>query len=161
MASIPFWYTIETIIQSRKEDTMMISGTVRGIKADLIEHFRNRKIKYCYFCDEGSQKRIDALFNSKNKNVIKMTIFPQENTVQFNLFVTAVIVYGITDTYDSELGIAFSEWFKPILRSLVCKKYFLGIKEVITDELSGTDYCQVRTDGILPFVNLTENQFFT
>lgn len=144
----------------------MVIKAVKKIKVDLIEHFQNGRIKFCYLYDKCNQKRINTLILSENKGIIEMDIFPQENTVEFNILEIATVICGIIntnviDTYDSELGKAFLEWFKPILRNLVCKKYSLKKEDVMSDELLGTDYCQVRTDGILPFLNLTENPFFT
>ena len=133
-----------------------------GIKSHLTEYFKNGDVKFHSFIDV-EQKQINSIITHPEVNAakeVKINIFPKENEIQFELIADNTSICRINDTYDNALGTAFTQWFKPFLRSIVTDKYELE-GDVIADELLGTDYCQVRAEGIIPFVNLTEMLEFT
>ena len=135
---------------------------IEGIKRQLAELFKINHIKYNGFIDCTS-KQIYSVINSSTVNIIEpiqLNIFLQENTAVYELVANKQFIIKIEDTYDSELGIAFTQWFKPILRNIVNEKYELE-GDMISDELMETDYCQVREDGILLFSNFSEMVEFT
>lgn len=130
---------------------------IEGIKSQLGEYFKNGDVKFISFID-AEKKQISAKITHPEVNIVEVVnvnIFPQENCVLFEMTADNKSIFIITDTYDNSLGLAFTQWFKPILRNIINNKYELK-GEVISDELLGTDYCQVRNDGIIPFINLTE-----
>ena len=132
-----------------------------GIKSRLTEYFKNRDVEFVSFID-AEKKQISAKIRPgvNDINIVNVNIFPQKNCVLFELTADNRSIFMVSDTYDNAFGIAFTQWFKPILRDIVNNKYELE-GEVIFDELLGTDYCQVREDGIMPFINLTEIPEFT
>ena len=127
-----------------------------GIKSRLTEYFKNRDVEFVSFID-AEKKQISTKIRPEvnDVNIVNVSIFPQENCVLFKLTADNKSIFMISDTYDNALGTAFTQWFKPILRDIVNNKYELE-GEVISDELLGTDYCQIRKDGILIFINLSE-----
>lgn len=140
----------------------LIKMNIESIKRQLVELFKINHIKYNGFID-CKNKQIYTVINSSTVNIIEpiqLNIFLQENTAVYELVVNKQLIIKIEDTYDSELGIAFTQWFKSILRNLVNEKYELE-GDVISDELMGTDYCQVRKNGILLFINFSEMVEFT
>lgn len=130
---------------------------IEGAKSQLGEYFKNGNVKFVSFID-AEKKQISAKITHPEVNIVEVVnvnIFPQENCVILEMTADNRSIFTIDDTYNNSLGLAFTQWFKPILRDIVNNKYELeGV--VISDELLGTDYCQVRSDGIMPFVNLTE-----
>lgn len=138
---------------------------IEDIKSQLTEYFDNGSILFHSYFDVNKIKQITATIAHPDLNIVKavnLNIFAQENFVTFELELIAndKSIMIVNDTYDSELGESFIHWFKPILRGIVNEKYELD-GDVISDELIGTDYCQVREDGILPFINFSEMIEFT
>lgn len=130
---------------------------IEGIKSQLGEYFKNGDVKFVSFID-AEKKQISAKITHPEVNIVEVVnvnIFPQESRVAFEMTADNRSIFTTDDTYNNSLGLAFTQWFKPILRDIVNNKYELE-GEVISDELLGTDYCQVRSDGIIPFINLTE-----
>lgn len=136
----------------------LIKMNTDSIKSKLIEYFNNGNIKFFSYLDVGTTKQISAKVIHPELNIVKvvnLNVFAQENSVTFELIADDMSITKTNDTYDSDLGIAFTQWFKPILRNIVNGKYELE-GDVISDELMGTDYCQVRENGILLFNNFSE-----
>lgn len=136
---------------------------IEGIKSQLAEYFDNGSILFHSYFDVNKIKQITATIDHPELNIVNavnLNIFAQENYATFELITNDKSIMIVNDTYDSELGEAFIHWFKPILRGIVNEKYELD-GDVISDELIGTDYCQVREDGILPFINFSEMVEFT
>lgn len=136
----------------------LIKMNTDSIKSKLIEYFNNGNIKFSSYLDVNTNKRISTKITHPDLNIVKavnLNIFAQENSVTFELIIDDMSITKTNDTYDSDLGIAFTQWFKPILRNIVNEKYELE-GDVISDELMGTDYCQVREDGIFLFNNFSE-----
>lgn len=130
------------------------------IKSQLGEYFKNGKVEFKSFIDT-SPKQINAkIIHPNATEAVILNIFPQEDVVKFDFIADNQSVATINDIYDNTLGMTFTQWFKPILRGIVNDKYELE-GDVISDELLGTDYCQVRSEGIIPFVDLTEMLEFT
>lgn len=136
---------------------------IEGIKSQLIEYFDNGSILFNSYFDVDKIKQITTIITHPDLNIVKavnLNIFTSENYLSFELTANDKSIMIVNDTYDSELGEAFVQWFKPILRNIVNEKYELE-GNVISDELMGTDYCQIREDGILPFINFSEMVEFT
>ena len=135
-----------------------IKMNTEDIKNQLSQCFKNGKIEFFIFIDGSKVKRIYTNIKDIDTDTSEEThlnITPHKEKVEFELMKGNNIVYIIEDTYDNILGIAFTQWFKPILRNIVKDKYELE-GEIRSDELTGTDYCQVREDGILLFNNFSE-----
>jgi hypothetical protein len=135
-----------------------IKMNTEDIKNQLSQCFKNGKIEFLTFIDGSKVKRIYTNMKDIDTDTSEEThlnITPYKEKVEFELMKGNNIAYIIEDTYDNILGIAFTQWFKPILRNIVKDKYELEGK-IRSDELTGTDYCQVREDGILLFNNLSE-----
>lgn len=136
---------------------------IEDIKSQLTEYFNNGSILFNSYFDVNKIKQITATIAHPDLNIVKavsLNIFAQENYVMYELIANDKSIMIVNDTYDSELGKSFIQWFKPILRNIVNEKYELE-GNVISDELMGTDYCQIREDGILPFINFSEMVEFT
>lgn len=122
--------------------------------------FKNNMIKFLMYMDNAQKiiyvKTIERTQNIPNNTEIR--VVPEEEYIVFEIL--ALTPLKIAYTYDSGYGVVFLEWFKPILRSIVNDKYELE-GEIISDELIGTDYCQVRDDGISLFTNLSNMLEFT
>lgn len=132
------------------------------IKNQLSQCFKNGKIEFLTFIDGSKVKRIYTNMKDIDTDTSEEThlnITPHKEKVEFELMKGNNIVYIIEDTYDNILGIAFTQWFKPILRNIVKDKYELE-GAISSDELMGTDYCQVREDGIFLFNNFSEMMKF-
>jgi hypothetical protein len=144
----------------------LMKMSIEGIKSQLTEYFNNGSILFNSYFDANKMKQITTTITHPDLNIVKaanLKIYAQENCVTFELFTLFTndkSMSMVDDTYDSELGKAFIQWFKPILRNIVNEKYELK-GDVISDELMGTDYCQIREDGILPFINFSEMVEFT
>lgn len=133
------------------------------IKSRLIDCFKDENVKFLTYIDVYKIKQISAqIFDPSVKTFdpIMLTMFPSENKITFRLTNNDNSKLFAEDTYDSELGIEYAQWFKPILRNIVNDKYSLE-GEVVSDELIGLEYCQIRDDGVLPFKNLSEMIDFT
>lgn len=136
---------------------------IEDIKSQLIEYFDNGSILFNSYFDVDNIKQITTIITHPDLNIVKavnLNIFTSENYLSFELTANDKSIMIVNDTYDSELGEAFAHWFKPILRGIVNEKYELK-GDVISDELMGSDYCQLREDGILPFINFSEMVEFT
>lgn len=136
---------------------------IEGIKSQLIEYFDNGSILFNSYFDVDKIKQITTIITHPDLNIVKavnLNIFTSENYLSFELTANDKSIMIVNDTYNSELGEAFVHWFKPILRGIVNEKYELK-GDVISDELMGSDYCQLREDGILPFINFSEMVEFT
>ena len=136
---------------------------IESIKSQLAEYFDNESILFHSYFDVNKIKQITATIAHPDLdivNAVNLNIFAQENFVTFELIANDKSIMIVNDTYDSEIGESFIHWFKPILRGIVNEKYELN-GDVISDELMGTDYCQIREDGILPFINFSEMVEFT
>lgn len=134
---------------------------IEGIKSQLTEYFNDGNIKFVSFLD--ATKRIFAMISHPELNVVdavNINITPKENSVLFELSANNRSILTIEDTYDNELGIAYTQWFTPILRNIVNNKYELK-GEPTGDALTGTNYCQIWDDGMLLYLNLTEMIEFT
>lgn len=134
---------------------------IEDIKSQLIEYFDNGSIKFVSFLD--ATKQIFAMISHPELNVVdavNINITPKENSVLFELLANNRSILTIEDTYNNELGIAYTQWFTPILRNIVNNKYELK-GEPIGDALTGTNYCQIWDDGMLLYLNLTEMIEFT
>lgn len=141
----------------------LMKMSIEGIKSQLTEYFNNGSILFNSYFDVNKIKQITATIAHPDLNIVKavsLSIFAQENFVTFELTANDKSIMIVNDTYDSEPGEAFVHWFKPILRGIVNEKYELK-GDVISDELMGTDYCQIREDSILPFINFSEMIEFT
>lgn len=144
----------------------LMKMSIEGIKSQLTEYFNNGSILFNSYFDVNKMKQITTTITHPDLNIIKaanLKICAQENCVTFEiftLFTNDKSMSMVDDTYDSELGKAFIQWFKPILRNIVNEKYELK-GDVISDELMGTDYCQIREDSILLFINFSEMVEFT
>ena len=125
------------------------------IKNQLSQCFKNGKIEFLIFIDGSKVKRIYTNIDTDTSEETHLNITPHKEKVEFELMKGNNIVYIIEDTYDNILGIAFTQWFKPILRNIVKDKYELEGK-IRSDELMGTDYCQVRENGMFLFNNFSE-----
>ena len=136
----------------------LIKMNTDSIKSKLIEYFNNGNIKFSSYLDVNTNKRISTKITHPDLNIVKavnLNIFAQENSVTFELINDDMSITKTNDTYDGDLGIAFTQWFKSILRNIVNEKYELE-GDVISDELMGTDYCQVRENGMFLFNNFSE-----
>ncbi len=130
------------------------------IQKQLGELFKNNKVKLCMYMD-NAQKIIYVKTTERTQNIpdnTEIKVVPEEEYIVFEIL--ALTSLKVAYTYDSGYGVVFLEWFKPILRSIVNDKYELE-GEIISDELIGTDYCQVRDDGISLFTNLSNMLEFT
>lgn len=122
--------------------------------------FKNDKIKFLMYMD-NAQKIIYVKTTERTQNIpdnTEIRVVPEEEYIVLEIL--ALTPLKVAYTYDSDYGAVFLEWFKPILRSIVNDKYELK-GDIISDELIGTDYCQVRDDGILLFANLSNMLEFT
>lgn len=136
----------------------LIKMNTDSIKSKLIEYFNNGNIKFSSYLDVNTNKQISTKITHPDLNIVKtvnLNIFAQENSVTFELIIDDMSITKTNDTYDSDLGIVFTQWFKPILRNIVNEKYELE-GDVISDELMGTDYCQVKENGMFLFNNFSE-----
>lgn len=134
---------------------------IEDIKSQLAEYFDNGSIKIVSFLDVT--KQILAMISHPELNVVdavNINITPKGNSVLFELLANNRSILTIEDTYDNELGIAYTQWFTPILRNIVNNKYELK-GELVSDALTGTNYCQMWDDGMLLYLNLTEMIEFT
>lgn len=141
----------------------LMKMSIEGIKSQLTEYFNNGSILFSSYFDVNKIKQITTTITHPDLNIVKavnLNIFARENFVAFELTANDKSIMIVNDTYDSELGDAFIHWFKPMLRGIVNEKYELG-GDMISDELMGTDYCQIREDGILLFINFSEMVEFT
>lgn len=131
-----------------------------SIQNQLRELFRNNKIKFLMYMDNAQKiiyvKTTECTQNIPNNTEIRIT--PKEECVDFEIMVLTPL--KTTYTYDSNYGEIYLKWFKPILRNIVNDKYELE-GEIISDELIGLEYCQVRDDGISLFANLSNMLEFT
>lgn len=137
--------------------------SIEGIKSQLTEYLNNGSILFNSYFDVNKMKQITTTITHPDLNIVKavnLKIYARENYLSFELTANNKSIMIVNDTYDSELGEAFVYWFKPILRGIVNEKYELK-GDVISDELMGTDYCQIREDGILLFINFSEMVEFT
>ena len=121
----------------------------------LIRAFENGYVKYHSFIDLKQKTIYVKLTDKANGRMPLLAVTLLENSIKF-----VMGAYILENTYNTYLATVFIDWFKPILRDIVKNKYELA-GEVISDELEGTDYCQVREDGLLLFNNLTEMLEFT
>lgn len=122
--------------------------------------FKNNMIKFLMYMD-NAQKIIYVKTTERTQNILDNTeirVVPEEEYIVLEIL--ALMPLKVAYTYDSGYGVVFLEWFKPILRSIVNDKYELK-GDIISDELIGTDYCQVRDDGISLFTNLSNMLEFT
>lgn len=138
------------------------------IQKQLGELFKNNKVKFCMYMDnvsyDNSQKIIYAKVIDRIQDISKdseIKIIPKEECVDFEISeILALKPSKVSYTYDSDYGEIYLKWFKPILRNIVNDKYELE-GDVISDALTGLEYCQVRDNGILLFTNMSDLMEFT
>lgn len=138
------------------------------IQKQLGELFKNNKVKFCMYMDnvsyDNSQKIIYAKVIDRIQDISKdseIKIIPKEECVDFEISeILALKPSKVSYTYDSDYGEIYLKWFKPILRNIVNDKYELE-GDVISDALTGLEYCQVRDNGILLFINMSDLMEFT
>lgn len=138
------------------------------IQKQLGELFKNNKVKFCMYMDnvsyDDSQKIIYAKVTDRIQDISKdseIKIMPKEECVDFEISeILALKPLKVSYTYDSDYGKIYLKWFKPILRNIINDKYELE-GDVISDALTGLEYCQVRDDGVLLFTNMSDLMEFT
>lgn len=138
----------------------------QNVQRQIGELFRQNKVKFSMYIDSVSDAPKTIYVKTMERfqdisNDVEIRITPKEMNVDFEVLEPLLLKpLKATYTYDNFYGNIFLKWFKPILRNIVNNKYELE-GEVISDALTGLEYCQVRDDGILLFTNMSDLLEFT